>query len=126
MSDGSGAGYYIKAKNVGDSTDNTYPIGTTEMWIADEEEDMVKKGWLKCNGRVYDPSDYPDLFSLIGYKHCMAPAVTNWSTPRFGVPTILDDGTVVGQKCFHVWKKYIGFTQVYDYCSVCGEKKYDK
>ena len=27
------------------------------------------------------------------------------------------------QACQHEWKKYVGFTQVYDYCAKCDEKK---
>lgn len=27
--------------------------------------------------------------------------------------------------CSHQWKKYVGFTQVYDFCTVCDAKRYD-
>lgn len=29
------------------------------------------------------------------------------------------------KKCFHSWKKYVGFTEIYYYCEHCDEKSND-
>lgn len=34
----------------------------------------------------------------------------------YGVSNIVD-------KCNHRWKTYVGFTESYKYCEICGEKK---
>jgi hypothetical protein len=33
---------------------------------------------------------------------------------------ILDD---MPHSCNHKWKRYVGFTDIYDYCETCGDKK---
>jgi hypothetical protein len=38
--------------------------------------------------------------------------------------TGIDFGNALATKvCQHVWIPYVGFTQSYDYCQICGEKR---
>lgn len=34
-----------------------------------------------------------------------------------------DEGRIANKQHHHDWKKYVGFTDTYDYCTVCDEKR---
>lgn len=109
------SGYYIKAVyKKGDPT----PIGQCTLWITDTVDDMLNKGWLPCDGKSYDPSDQFDLFMAIGYTH--GTKVTSKGS-MFCVPYMA--GWTNSDGCKHEWVKYIGFTDMYDYCAKCDAKK---
>lgn len=38
-------------------------------------------------------------------------------------PASADDKEWKQRNCFHLWKEYVGFTEVYIYCEKCDKKK---
>lgn len=111
------SGTYIKAKYVGGDEDDS--IGQISVWVADKEESVSVKGWVKADGREISIDEYPDLFHVIGHSYTEfkgTPVQVNY----FCVPNLSDD---LG-KCKHSWKKYVGFTDTYEYCTYCDEKSY--
>jgi microcystin-dependent protein len=45
------------------------PIGTVIPYAGSAFSDIQFDGWLPCNGTSLSPSDYPDLFKVIGTVH---------------------------------------------------------
>lgn len=64
---------------------NDTPIGAI---IYMDRDSVIPDGWLKCDGRELPVSDYPDLFSILGYKH-------GGSGNTFKLPNILGNDIVI-------------------------------
>lgn len=40
------------------------PVGTIKIWPST----VIPAGWMLCDGSLLSPSEYPELFSLVGYS----------------------------------------------------------
>jgi len=43
------------------------PVGSVIAFAGDETSNPVPKGWVLCDGRIMNSSQYPELFAAIWY-----------------------------------------------------------
>ena len=46
--------------------------------------DAVPDGWLKCDGKVYDKEQYPELYKVIGHRYNTALTNNLFAVPNLG------------------------------------------
>ena len=100
------SGFYIKAfEPPGTTFPGTPPIGTITQYITDKAEDCLRFGFIPCDGKLYSPFTYPDLFWLIGYSHKLPqdgePKVIG--RDPFRVPWLDEYTGVKVTGCHHEW-----------------------
>jgi hypothetical protein len=51
------------------------------------------------------------------------PSIYKFWNPRYFRIKLLEDGTENTKECNHRWKKYVGFTESYEYCEICDVRR---
>jgi len=51
------------------------------------------------------------------------PSISKFWNPRYFRIKLLEDDTENTKECNHRWKKYVGFTESYEYCEICDARR---
>ena len=96
------------------------------MKIGDKVKIQTKDiGFSKYNGMTGEIIDYQPTHALPYWIRFEFQPNKYKTLSVYESELILLDGTIDdNQSCQHTWKKYIGFTEVYDFCTKCQDKKY--